>query len=437
MYIISQNEELTTDKVKKIINNYETTHKPRLLRYRDYYDGRQAILQKTVTNEYKPCNRIVTNYCYNIVQNYLGYMTGIGITYSSNDEGFDNVRDILNYNDIKTEDSDLLLNALIYGVSFEINYLDADLQQRFKVLDCCIPVYSDTLDGDLMYVIRYYRDYTIDDIVTNNPDWIIEIYSADTISRYKATSQFGEMTLIDVPAQHYFGQVPITVFKLNNDMRSVFDKVMTLQDAYNTLLSSEVDDFEAFCDAYLVLKGADIDETTLATMKENRVLVLDADGSAEYLNKSITDTQINNMLQNVNDTIHKIANSPDFNDEKLLAQSGIAMRYKLVGFENSSSAIESNMKKALQRRIELICAILELIGTTAIWRDVAITFTRNLPVNTLEAAQVINSLRGIVSDKTLLSLLPFVSDPDAELEQLQAEQESKTGLYSFDNGGVA
>jgi len=394
-------------------------------------------LQKTVTNEYKPCNRIVTNYCYNIVQNYLGYMTGIGITYSSNDEGFDNVRDILNYNDIKTEDSDLLLNALIYGVSFEINYLDADLQQRFKVLDCCIPVYSDTLDGDLMYVIRYYRDYTIDDIVTNNPDWIIEIYSADTISRYKATSQFGEMTLIDVPAQHYFGQVPITVFKLNNDMRSVFDKVMTLQDAYNTLLSSEVDDFEAFCDAYLVLKGADIDETTLATMKENRVLVLDADGSAEYLNKSITDTQINNMLQNVNDTIHKIANSPDFNDEKLLAQSGIAMRYKLVGFENSSSAIESNMKKALQRRIELICAILELIGTTAIWRDVAITFTRNLPVNTLEAAQVINSLRGIVSDKTLLSLLPFVSDPDAELEQLQAEQESKTGLYSFDNGGVA
>ena len=27
----------------------------------------------------KPCNRVVTNYCYNIVNNYQGYLTGIDI----------------------------------------------------------------------------------------------------------------------------------------------------------------------------------------------------------------------------------------------------------------------------------------------------------------------------------------------------------------------
>ena len=49
---------------------------------------------------------------------------------------------------------------------------------------------------------------------------------------------------------HPYGQVPVTVFSLNADEVPIFYKIMSLQDAYNTLLSSEVDDFEAFCDAY-------------------------------------------------------------------------------------------------------------------------------------------------------------------------------------------
>ena len=69
-------------------------------------------------------------------------------------------------------------------------------------------------------------------------------------------------------------------------------------------------------------------------MKQNRVMMMDADASAEYLTKEVNDAQIQNLLTNINDSIHKIANSPDFNDEKFMAQSGIAMRFKLVGFEN-------------------------------------------------------------------------------------------------------
>ena len=198
------------------------------------------------------------------------------------------------------------------------------------------------------------------------------------------------------------------------------------------MLSSEVDDFEAFCDAYLVLKGITADADDLANMKQNRVLIMDADAEAAYLTKNVSDTQIENMLQNINDTIHKIANSPDFNDEKLMAQSGIAMRYKLIGFENISSNIVANMTKALQKRIELICSILNLKGSDNQWRDVEIIFTRNLPTNINDTAQVINQLRGVVSDKTLLSLLPFIQDVDAELDQMKAEKEQNMSLYNFE-----
>ena len=385
-------------------------------------------MQKVATDVGKPCNRIVTNYCYNIVQNYLGYITGIDVAYSSPND-FDAIQDILNYNDVRTEDSEYLRNALIFGRAFEINYVDEDAIQRFKVLDSreCIPIYSNDLNNDLLYVIRYY----VADTVHNDQDeYYIEVYGNKFIRKYKSSNAFATLSLLE-EQPNYYNQVPVTVFSLNTDEESIFDKVITLQDAYNKLLSSEVDDFESFCDAYLVLKGCMADADDLVAMKQNRVLMMDADAEASYLTKSVSDTQIENMLKNINDTIHKIANSPDFNDEKLMAQSGIAMRYKLVGFENVSSNIVANMTKALQKRIELICSILHLTGSDNTWRDVHIVFTRNLPENITETAQVINQLRGIVSDKTLISLLPFIKDVDAEVEQLQEQKEANMDMYGF------
>lgn len=211
---------------------------------------------------------------------------------------------------------------------------------------------------------------------------------------------------------------------------------MTLQDAYNKLLSSEVDDFESFCDAYLVLKGCMADADDLVAMKQNRVLMMDTDAEASYLTKSVSDTQIENMLKNINDTIHKISNSPDFTEDTFMSQSGVAIKYKLIGFENVASNIVANMTKALQRRIELICSILSLTDGETKWRDIQIVFTRNLPQNITDTAQAINQLRGIVSDKTLISLLPFIKDVDAEVKQLQKEKEANMSMYGFDTNST-
>ena len=90
------------------------------------------------------------------------------------------------------------------------------------------------------------------------------------------------------------------------------------------------------------------------------------------------------------------------------------------------------MTKALQRRIELICSILSLTDGETKWRDIQIVFTRNLPQNITDTAQAINQLRGIVSDKTLISLLPFIKDVDAEVKQLQKEKEVNMSMYGFD-----
>lgn len=426
MFILPRDTELTTGRIAQMVQRFDAEKRPRLQRWLDYYTGKQDILRKTVKDKSKPCNRIVTNYCANIVSNYQGYLTGIPVTYKSEDD-LEGIQQVLSYNDVQTADSQLLQAALVYGVAYEVNYLDRDKQQRFKTLDSreCFPVYDDTLDEELLYFIRYTA---VDRLCGEPTAYQVEVYDREAITRYTCGPGFAGMLQQGEPQPHYYSQVPVSVFPLNEEQVSIFDQIMTLQDAYNTLLSGEVDDFQAFCDAYLVIKGMTAGEEELAQMKENRVLLLDEGSSAEYLYKTISDTQVENMLQNINDNIHKMANSPDFNDEKFMSTTGIAMRYKLTGFENTASGICAGMKKALQKRIELICAVLSLSSGDKVWRDIDIAFTRNLPVNTLEVAQLVNLLRGLVSSKTLLAQLPFVEDPQAELEQLEGEQAQEYDL---------
>ena len=84
------------------------------------------------------------------------------------------------------------------------------------------------------------------------------------------------------------------------------------------------------------------------------------------------------------------------------------------------------MKKALQKRIELLAEILELVDSEKVWRDIDIVFTRNLPIDLNETVNVINGLKDLVSDETLLTLLPFVKDPEKELQKIEEQRKKES-----------
>lgn len=429
MYYISRDEKLTEMKIAEIIQAFKTVELQQLEKRYQYFKGNQAIMRKTVNDDTKPCNRIVTNFCDNIVSTYSGYLTGIDITYSSDDD-IEAIQDVLNYNDVSSEDTQFLEDALTFGVGFEINWIDEEGKQRFKTLDPrdCIPVYYNTLEEDLAAVIRFY---TVSNTNLLEADYIVEVYDERETRIYKANQAFSAFSLMDYKP-NFYGQVPITVFALNREWESAFDKVITLQDAYNTLLSSETDDFEAFCDAYLVLDGIDdVDPEQLHLMKTNRVLVLPEGGKASFLYKTISDTQIENMLDRIETNIRKISATPDFTDSTFGTQSGVAIKYKLINFENKASKIEKAMTKALQRRIELICSILHLTTGEETWRDVNIQFTRNLPIDYQDLTTMINQLRGLVSSKTLIAQLPFIQNIDQEMNAVEEENQRNASLYNF------
>lgn len=141
------------------------------------------------------------------------------------------------------------------------------------------------------------------------------------------------------------------------------------------------------------------------------------------------------MLDNINDKTHVVSGVPDFTDEKFFNSSGIALRYKLLSFENIASNIEKQMRKAITRRLELLMTINNIKDNdeNSLWVDTKIEFKRNLPADLSETIQMVNSLRGIVSHRTLLTLLPFVDNVEEELKAVQKERTEQLEMYSMQN----
>ena len=416
-----------------MINRFRVNVEPKLHRYKNYYDGMQNILNKSYADASKPCNKTVINYCKNIVDSYCGYLATPGYISYSSDNDIEEIMDILRYNDYQAEDSDFLLNALIYGTAAELMYNDSESKTRFKIINPtqCFGVYDDSLTNDLLYFVRIYQANEWDDSDLH----YVDVYTDKLIKHYKMNGTNGYLEFIE-QQPHYFSQCPANIFSLP-DEKSIFDCVMSLQDSANELLSAEIDDYSAFCDAYLLLAGVDADAEDIAAMKENRVLILPEGAVAQWLTKSANDAQVENILKRIHESIYRIAQCPDFSSESFVGgvSSGIAIRYRLTGMETRAAKVVAEMKKALQRRVEIICGVASLKLGEEVFRDIDIDFKRNIPEDLTATIQLINSLKGSVSDATLLGQLPFIDDVNGELEALEEQKQKNMALYSFSPTG--
>lgn len=436
MFYLNKNAELSVELLQKMINRFCMNVQPKLNKYKNYYDGIQAIANKSYEDSSKPCNKTVVNYVKNIVDSYCGYLATPGYINYRSENDIEAVMEVLRYNDYQAEDSDFLLDALVYGTAAELMYIDRMGKTRFRLINPtqCFGVFDDSLTGDLMYFVRFYKASEWDD----SDLYFVDVYSDYTVKHYSSHGINGYLTFIN-EEYHYFNQCPANIFTLP-DEKSIFDCVIDLQDAANELLSGEIDDYAAFVDAFLVFEGAGhLDEEDVAALnrqKQKRTIALPEGVKASYLTKNANDAQVENILNRIHDSIYRIAACPDFSAESFVGgvSSGIAIQYRLTGMETRAGKIEGTMKKALQRRVEIIAGIASLKLGEAIFRDIQIEFKRNIPADTTATINLINSLKGTVSDATLLSQLDFIGDVNAELEAVQEQKQHNMELYSFTPG---
>ena len=406
-----------------------------MLKLENYYNAKNEILSRTMRDTTKPNNKIANSYASYITDTLVGYFVGKPISYSGNDTNVLNeLQMIFEYNDEADENAELAKNASIYGVAYELLYMN-EYVVRFKSLDPkeCIPIFDDTLDNNLLAFIRYYDNY---DVVQDKTITIIEVITDKETVRYSTTSTLGNLTFIE-SYPHYFGMVPIAIYKNNEEESGDFEQVISLIDAYDKLESDSLNDFEYFVDAYLALYGFTAEPEDIAQMKENRVLLMDEGTSAEWLIKDTSDNNIENIKNRIDADIHKFAKCPNLADKEFASNaSGVAIKFKLLGTENKVAIKERKFKRGLQQRLELLANIKGVLANGFDWRSIDIIFTRNIPANDVDIANMVNTLSGIVSEETLLAQIPFVEDVAGEIERLDKEKEKDKENNPFFQSGL-
>lgn len=422
-------EELTEKVIKRIIEAHRSSVLPRLQNLEKYYNANNIIKNRIMSDPSKPNNKIANAYASYITDTLVGYFIGEPITYTSNDNVLlQDLNMILEYNDEADENAELAKNASIYGVAYEMLYLsEEDKMIRFKSLNPkeIIPIFDKTVEQNLLAVIRYYEDYdyTKDDTYT-----IVEVIDSKMVRRYKLDT---DLSLLE-EYPHYFSMVPIAIFKNNEEESGDFEQVISLIDAYDKMESDSLNDFEYFVDAYLALYGFTADSEDVAKMKENRVLLMDEGTSAEWLVKQTSDAYIENIKNRLDKDIHKFAKCPNMSDQEFASNaSGVAIKFKLLGTENLVSIKERKFKRGLQQRLELMSMMNSILGEGFDWRAIDIIFTRNIPANDADIANMVNTLKDIVSEETLLAQIPFVEDVQNELKKVKQEREENKELNPF------
>lgn len=420
--------ELKLDEVYAHIYTHRMTHVPRYVRLKNYYDGRHDVLNRSMSDITKPNNRLVNNFPDYIVNQAAAYFMGTPVSYASqNDKLMEYIQTIFDYNDEHDINSQHAENLGIYGVSYELHYINKEdevVDMRFAVVSPqeMFVVYNYDLTPQPLYAVRYYE------IPDTFGSYSVEIYDNTFVSYYVLSGQEWQLT---VQLEHFYSDVPVIEVINNNDRVGDFEKVLTLIDAYNILQSDSLNDFEYFSDAYLFLKGAILEPEEALNMKENRLInVMDSDADASFLVKNLQDEALENLKTRLVDDIHKFSSVPNLTDEQFSSNlSGVAIKYKLMGLENIAGKKERRFKTALHRRIELLTNLLYIRGLVpkSNYFDVQMTFRRTLPANVVEEVSIVKDLVDVVSTETLLGMLPFVDDPVLELDRIKEE---KTQLNS-------
>ena len=431
-------EEVTKDLIIDLIEKH-ATEKARVLKMKEYYKNNNAIMNREEKDRNKPNNKLSHGYAKYITDTYCGYFLGEPVSYKSDNKNIlEGINECFIYNDEQANNIDLAHEASICGYAYEVLYVDEDSNLRFKKLNTeeMVVVYDNSIEERMQFAIRYYDVYNLED----EEEKEVVLYTKNEIVLYSYKDNLVEKERV----VHYFNDVPIADYENNSNRMGDFENVISLIDAYDQANSDTANDFEYFTNALLVISGVTMDEEDEVgrplNFKDNRVLnFIDSNSKAEYLIKNINDTALENYKNRLNNDIHKFANIVDMSDENFASNlSGVAMKYKLLGMENATGIKESKFKKGLMRRIELALNILNIkTNDLYLYTEITPAFKRSVPVNEAELVTMAKSLYGMVSEETLLSLLPFIEDIQQEQENIAKEKE-KNALeladYQFNNG---
>jgi SPP1 family phage portal protein len=390
-------------------------------------DGRPKTI--SITNMVKYATSF---YCGYILKNNVKYLSRYP---DSNDESLDNLDIIYDNSNIKNNDLMNFKNALLYGFGIETaNIENGEIYFTSHNPKDWYFVFDDK--NKIVFAfskIKLSENTFFNGEILDKETTIYYLYDADKITvldnNFKTISS----------QEHFFGQIPVIVYKINNESSSFFDNaVLNHIDQLDILSSTVCDDVKFSCDSFLRVSGIDPkglmqkDNDGLMVMqklKDVGILGLPEGGSADFIFRKIDTDKFRFAITNAREEIYRMLSLPDLVDKMnghvaLNSISGVALKLMFQPMEQKASEFCNYLLDGYKKRIELINRY-NILLDKPILQDIDIKFSFNLPENNIELMQNINTLATLMSAKDRLSLLPFIDNAEIVHYNKQLEKESE------------
>ena len=432
MYTLPKDTKITCQILNDVIK-YNENRKTRLKLLADYYMGRHDIINRKRENEGAKNNKVVINHAKYITDTNTGYLLGNPVDYQVGKDkktnkplyDIDPILDAYKKQTINDLDSEIAKNVSIFGYQYEYVYANDEAEPKSCKIDNdnAIIVYDDTVEHNKLFGLIYRGIYEGETFKHYEIIYLDDKEEVHYISTDKTLTEKGKRK------PHAFGKVPLIEYKNNPEFLGDFEPVISLIDAYNLLQSDRVNDKEQLVDAVLCLYNMDFDDEQAELLKTSRMLAnIPADGKVEYLTKQLNENEVDVLRKTLETDIHKISMVPNMSDVNFVGNSsGVAIKYKLLAFEQNIKNKERYFEKGLMERFELYN---NFLVTRSKMQEVPIeevdaVFKRNLPQNDFEISQMINNLSDLVDAETLISQLSFIKDASEIVELKKQEDEAK------------
>lgn len=415
--------------IKDLIAENEPTKKRTMELYNAYAGDVNITHRQPLANQKNIDNRLANDFRGDIVDEIVGYMFGNPITYKLNGSSQNatteaEFKSFATRNDLDDLDSLTGEMASICGFAARLLYVDTQGKERVMNIKPWETIFiEDSTIDEVQYALIYYK-ITLIENDKKVERYKVEWYDKTSVTFYIETEK-GDFVREGEPILHMFDFVPLIKFANNDLLKGDFEKVDSLIDAYDKLLSDCQNEVEQFRMAYFVVKNGEMTREIMEAAQLTGALSFPEGTDASYLTKDLNGmvTFVENQKKTLNENIYKFSKTVDMRDESFSgsAMSGESRKWKLVGLEFKAIKKERKFTKATRQMLKILASAWAKKNVNLNYEDVELQFTRNLPVDLLYYADVSTKLKGTVSEKTRLSLLPFVKDPEAEIKAMEEE----------------
>ena len=423
-----------------------------------YYDGDHDILRRerkvmnadgTLSAVHNlPNNHLVDNQYRKLVDQKTNYVLGKPITIAtSNDEYLE----LLNKVFTKKVHRQLRLltqYAVDGGVSWLYPYYDSEGNFKlavFPAYEIC-PVWKDKAHTELECAMRYYQEDIIDNKGGFSTIHHVDLYTTSGITHFRY--QGGSLILetdahtdyMRLGDQGYnWAKLPIIPFKYNAKEIPLIRNVKSLQDALNQVLSDFQNNMEEDPrTTILVLKnydGTNIQEfrQNLATYGVIKVTTVDGvQGDVDTLNVEVNAQNYQAILMQLKRAIVENGRGFDAKEERMDGdpnQMNIESMYTDIDLD--VNAMETEFQAGFE---ELRWFVDQYLNhqKKGDYSDEEVEFVFNRDIFINEDSKIDNCVKsvGIISNKTILTRHPWVTNVEHELQEI--EQDKAAELEEMD-----